>query len=53
MLWIYLANPPFVTEDDPVGAFLPQQIQRADLFDYGLNLELTGIIDNHGCRTTK
>jgi hypothetical protein len=28
------ANPPFVTEDDPIGAFLPPQIQRADLFDY-------------------
>ena len=28
------ANPPFVTEDDPIGAFLPTQIQRADLFTY-------------------
>ena len=28
------ANPPFVTEDDPIGAFLPEQIQRADLFEY-------------------
>ncbi|HET8810755.1 MAG TPA: RagB/SusD family nutrient uptake outer membrane protein [Flavobacteriaceae bacterium] len=27
-------NPPFVTEEDPIGAFLPQQIQRAELFDY-------------------
>lgn len=27
-------NIPFVTEDDPIGAFLPQQIQRGDLFDY-------------------
>lgn len=27
-------NPPFITEDDPIGAFLPPQIQRADLFDY-------------------
>jgi len=27
-------NPPFVTEDDPIGAFLPEQIQRADLFNY-------------------
>lgn len=25
---------PFVTENDPVGAFLPQQISRSDLFDY-------------------
>ncbi|MBT8252695.1 MAG: RagB/SusD family nutrient uptake outer membrane protein [Bacteroidia bacterium] len=28
------ANPPFVTEDDPIGAFLPPQIQRVDLFNY-------------------
>ncbi|MBT8267468.1 MAG: RagB/SusD family nutrient uptake outer membrane protein [Bacteroidia bacterium] len=28
------ANIPFVTEDDPIGAFLPEQIQRADLFSY-------------------
>ena len=28
------ANPPFVTEDDPVGAFLPVQIQRSELFNY-------------------
>lgn len=27
-------NPPFVTEEDEIGAFLPEQIQRADLFDY-------------------
>lgn len=27
-------NPPFITEDDPIGAFLPEQIQRADLFNY-------------------
>src|SRR5690606_34769455 len=27
-------NPPFVTEGDPIGAFLPEQIQRADLFEY-------------------
>ena len=26
------ANPPFVTENDPIGAFLPPQIQRAVLF---------------------
>lgn len=28
------ANPPFVTEDDPVGAFLPQQTSRGPLFTY-------------------
>ncbi|MFC0603082.1 RagB/SusD family nutrient uptake outer membrane protein [Winogradskyella pulchriflava] len=39
------ANPPFITEDDPVGAFLPPQIQRADLFDY-IEAELLDIIDD-------
>jgi hypothetical protein len=27
-------NPPFTTEEDGVGTFYPEQIQRADLFDY-------------------
>lgn len=27
-------NVPFVTEEDPIGAFLPEQIQRADLFTF-------------------
>lgn len=27
-------NPPFVTEDDAPGAFLPEQISSADLFSY-------------------
>lgn len=27
-------NVPFVTEEDAVGSFFPQQIMRADLFDY-------------------
>lgn len=27
-------NVPFITEEDPVGAFLPEQIQSADLFSY-------------------
>jgi len=27
-------NVPFVTEEDAIGAFLPEQIQRADLFTY-------------------
>ncbi len=27
-------NPPFVTESDPIGAFLPKQTSRKDLFDY-------------------
>jgi len=36
------ANPPFVTEEDPIGAFLPKQIQRADLFAY-IETELLAI----------
>lgn len=27
-------NPPFITEESPIGAFLPEQIQRAELFNY-------------------
>jgi hypothetical protein len=27
-------NVPFVTENDPIGAFLPEQIHRQDLFNY-------------------
>lgn len=27
-------NPPFVTEEDPIGAYLPEQIQREELFTY-------------------
>jgi len=38
------ANPPFVTENDPIGAFLPPQIQRADLFTY-VETELLDILD--------
>lgn len=33
---------PFVTEDDAIGAFLPEQISRADLFSY-LETELKDI----------
>ncbi|HEY6082446.1 MAG TPA: RagB/SusD family nutrient uptake outer membrane protein [Chitinophagaceae bacterium] len=35
--WVLMdlfGNPPFVTEKDPVGTFLPPQIKRADLFNY-------------------
>ena len=39
------ANPPFVTENDPIGAFLPPQIQRADLFTY-VETELLDILDD-------
>lgn len=27
-------NPPFIDENSPIGAFLPEQIQRAELFNY-------------------
>ncbi len=27
-------NMPFVTEEDPIGAFMPEQISRADLFNF-------------------
>lgn len=39
------ANPPFVTENDPIGAFLPPQIQRADLFNF-IESELLDILDD-------
>lgn len=35
--WVLMdlfGNPPFVTEKDPIGSFLPPQIKRADLFNY-------------------
>ncbi|MGB7786666.1 MAG: RagB/SusD family nutrient uptake outer membrane protein [Salinimicrobium sp.] len=35
-------NPPFITSEDPIGAFLPEQIKRADLFLY-IEQELTEI----------
>ncbi|MCK9399163.1 MAG: RagB/SusD family nutrient uptake outer membrane protein [Bacteroidales bacterium] len=40
----HFGNVPFVTELDQVGAFFPQQIQRADLFDY-IESELLAIED--------
>ena len=41
------ANPPFVTEDDPTGAFLPQQIQRVDLYNW-IEGEALGTSDKPG-----
>ncbi len=38
-------NVPFVTDEDPIGAFLPEQIQRADLFAF-IESELIDIVDN-------
>lgn len=37
-------NVPFVTENDPIGAFLPPQIKRADLFSF-LETELLELKD--------
>lgn len=38
-------NVPFVTEEDKVGSYLPEQISRSDLFDY-VESELLDIVDN-------
>ncbi|MDT0676698.1 RagB/SusD family nutrient uptake outer membrane protein [Autumnicola musiva] len=38
-------NPPFVTEEDPIGAYLPEQIERAELFDF-IETELLDIEDD-------
>ncbi len=35
--WVLMdlfGNPPFVTEADPIGKYIPKQIKRADLFTY-------------------
>jgi hypothetical protein len=35
--WVLMdlfGNPPFVTENDPIGSFLPPQTNRTDLFSY-------------------
>lgn len=37
-------NPPFTTEDDGVGKFYPEQIKRADLFEY-IEDELLAIVN--------
>lgn len=42
LLMDLFANPPFVTENDPIGVGLPKQIQRADLFKY-IDSELVAI----------
>lgn len=46
--WVLMdlfANPPFVTENDPIGAFIPKQISRSDLFSY-VESELKGAADS-------
>lgn len=37
-------NPPFITEEDPIGAFLPEQIQRQELFNY-IESELHALLE--------
>jgi hypothetical protein len=35
--WVLMdlfGRPPFVTENDPIGKYIPKQIERADLFNY-------------------
>jgi hypothetical protein len=42
--WVLMdlyANPPFVTENDPIATTVPKQIQRKDLFNY-IESELLG-----------
>ncbi len=43
--WILMdlfGNPPFVTEEHPIGKYIPEQISRADLFNY-LETELKAL----------
>jgi starch-binding outer membrane protein, SusD/RagB family len=43
--WVLIdlfGNPPFVTEEDPIGKYIPKQIKRTDLFTY-IESELKGI----------
>jgi hypothetical protein len=43
--WVLMdlfGNPPFVTEKDPIGKYIPKQITRADLFTY-IETELKAI----------
>src|SRR5215469_6790384 len=42
--WVLMdlfANPPFATENDPIGSFIPKQISRSDLFKF-VESELKG-----------
>lgn len=46
--WVLMdlfGNPAFVTENDPIGDYIPKQIQRADLFNY-IESELKGVDSN-------
>src|ERR1019366_9022099 len=46
--WVLMdlfGNPALVTENDPIGDYIPKQIQRADLFNY-IESELKGVDSN-------
>src|SRR5579859_255105 len=46
--WVLMdlfANPPFATEKDAIGTFIPKQISRGDLFKY-IESELKGAADS-------
>ena len=46
--WVLMdmfANPPFATENDPIGGFIPKQINRSSLFNY-IESELKGAADS-------
>lgn len=46
--WVLMdlfGNPPFITENDPIGKFIPPQITRANLFNY-IESELKAIENN-------
>ena len=46
--WVLMdlfGNPAFVTENDPIGDYIPKQIRRADLFNY-IESELKGADSN-------
>jgi hypothetical protein len=46
--WVLMdlfGNPPFVTEKDPIGKYIPKQILRADLFNF-IESELLAISDD-------
>jgi hypothetical protein len=52
--WVLMdefGNPPFVTENDGLG-ILPNQIQRADLFNY-VESELLDLINSNGLKAAK
>jgi hypothetical protein len=52
--WVLMdtfGNPPFVTENDPLG-ILPNQIRRPELFNY-IETELLDLINNNGLKPAR